>query len=131
MALAVVGGALWRSGNTHGWGWLACTYGIPYLIVNHWLVRPRPGPLPAPCHALPPTSVGPTGAGGCENLQPVWRESFGVSADGAPPLPAPREDRPDPLHKGVRSVTRLGVQVMITLLQHTHKALPHYDGKEW
>lgn len=39
MALAVVGSALWRAGTTHGWGWLACVYGIPYLIVNHWLVR--------------------------------------------------------------------------------------------
>lgn len=23
------------------------------------------------------------------------------------------------------------LQVMITQLQHTHKALPHYHGKEW
>lgn len=39
VALAVVGSALWRAGTTHGWGWLACVYGIPYLIVNHWLVH--------------------------------------------------------------------------------------------
>lgn len=70
VALAVVGSALWRSGSTHGWGWLACTYGIPYLIVNHWLVRPRPAPPPALRHGLSPTSVGPLGGGGHENLQP-------------------------------------------------------------
>lgn len=58
LALAVVGGALWRAGNSFGWGWLACTYIIPYLIVNWHLV-------------------------------------------------------------------------MITLLQHTHRSLPHYDDKEW
>lgn len=43
IALAVVGGILWRTGQSFGWGWLACVYIIPYLVVNHWLVRrPRP-----------------------------------------------------------------------------------------
>lgn len=39
VALAVVTGALWRAGQASGWWWLMCTYGIPYLVVNHWLVR--------------------------------------------------------------------------------------------
>ncbi len=46
-------------------------------------------------------------------------------------LPATGEDRLEALHDMAGPVTHLGVQVMITLLQHTHKALPHYDGKEW
>lgn len=58
VALVVFSSALWKAGQAYGFGWLLCTYGIPYLVVNHWLV-------------------------------------------------------------------------MITLLQHTHAALPHYDDKEW
>ena len=38
LALVVVGGGLWRAGQNFGWGWLACVYGIPYVMVNHWLV---------------------------------------------------------------------------------------------
>lgn len=57
-ALVAVGYGLYSAGNAWGWGWLAKTYGIPYLIVNFWLV-------------------------------------------------------------------------MITLLQHTHPALPHYTDSEW
>ena len=25
----------------------------------------------------------------------------------------------------------IAMQVLITLLQHTHRSLPHYDSKEW
>jgi omega-6 fatty acid desaturase (delta-12 desaturase) len=57
-ALAAVVGVLAHVGNSFGWVWLLKTYGIPYLIVNFWLV-------------------------------------------------------------------------MITLLQHTHPALPHYTNTEW
>ena len=49
---------LYQAGQSWGWGWLMKTYGVPYVIVNFWLV-------------------------------------------------------------------------MITLLQHTHPALPHYTDKEW
>ena len=58
VALIAVLGGLYGAGNAWGWGWLMKTYGVPYLIVNFWLV-------------------------------------------------------------------------MITLLQHTHPALPHYTDSEW
>lgn len=57
-ALVVVCSGLYAAGNTWGWLWLLKSYGVPYLIVNFWLV-------------------------------------------------------------------------MITLLQHTHPALPHYTDAEW
>lgn len=58
IALASVTYGLYVAGSTWGWVWLLKTYGVPYLIVNFWLV-------------------------------------------------------------------------MITLLQHTHPALPHYTDSEW
>ena len=42
LALVLVTGSLYRLGAAHGWLWLAATYGIPYLVVNHFLVRQRP-----------------------------------------------------------------------------------------
>lgn len=38
LGLAVVLSGLGMLGNTFGWVWLFKTYGIPYLIVNFWLV---------------------------------------------------------------------------------------------
>ncbi|KAG7668398.1 hypothetical protein Ndes2526B_g00882 [Nannochloris sp. 'desiccata'] len=57
-ALIAVMYGLTAAGNTWGWAWLIKSYGIPYLIVNFWLVT-------------------------------------------------------------------------ITMLQHTHPSLPHYNDKEW
>ena len=42
LALLLVTSGLYKLGSTFGWTWLLCTYGIPYLIVNHYLVRPHP-----------------------------------------------------------------------------------------
>lgn len=38
IALAAVMYGLALLGRSFGWGWLVCTYGIPLLIVNGWLV---------------------------------------------------------------------------------------------
>ena len=39
LALLLVTSGLYKLGTTFGWTWLLCTYGIPYLVVNHFLVR--------------------------------------------------------------------------------------------
>ena len=52
LALLMVTSGLYKLGSTFGWTWLLCTYGIPYLVVNHYLVRPRScdagWPMPPP-----------------------------------------------------------------------------------
>ncbi len=39
LALLLVTSGLYKLGTTFGWTWLLCTYGLPYLVVNHYLVR--------------------------------------------------------------------------------------------
>ncbi len=38
IALGVVVAGLVALGRAFGWIWLFKTYGVPYLVVNHWLV---------------------------------------------------------------------------------------------
>lgn len=38
IALGVVVAGLVALGRAFGWVWLLKTYGVPYLVVNHWLV---------------------------------------------------------------------------------------------
>jgi len=39
LALLLVTSGLYKLGTTFAWTWLLCTYGVPYLVVNHYLVR--------------------------------------------------------------------------------------------
>lgn len=38
LALLLVSGGLYKLGAAYGWTWLLATYGVPYLVVNHFLV---------------------------------------------------------------------------------------------
>ncbi len=51
LALLLVTSGLYKLGATFGWTWLLCTYGMPYLVVNHFLVRAA-HLEPAPAHAV-------------------------------------------------------------------------------
>ena len=155
LALLLVTSGLYKLGATFGWTWLLCTYGIPYLVVNHFLVRTSMS-----CAALLPLPTWSVTVGQAATLTdlhimrpdcPLIHSRFCYAHCGAPAVALctshtkcafPAQPLPSPLHMSLCAscvlrtnitwtATHVGVQVMITLLQHTHLSLPHYDDKEW